>query len=207
MKTDLAGLVLATTIWLYWGYVGAMSIRMRRRTRSLDGIVPSQPLERLMWLIWLPLVAAWMTLPVLAVVHVHGTWALPAFAREMPYAPLRWLAAGAAVLCLRYSIRSWRRMGRNWRMAVTPGAPTELVTTGPFASVRHPIYALSIGLMLCTLAVVPTLPVLCIAAVHIVLMLVKVHNEERYLHGVHGAAYADYCRHTGRFVPRLRRRP
>lgn len=201
MTTDLPGLVLATTVWLYWGYVGALSLRKRRRTRSLAGIVPSQPLEQLMWLAWLPLVAAWMTLPILAVLHAHGFWALPAFAHELPYAPLRWLAAAAGVLCLRYSIRSWRRMGRNWGMAITPGERTELVTSGPFARVRHPIYALSIGLMLCTLLVVPTPPLLGIALVHIALMLLKARNEERHLLGVHGEAYAAYCRQTARFIP------
>ena len=117
---------------------------------------------------------------------------------------LRWAAAGIGALCLHGSIRAWRRMGRNWRMAVAPGQKTELVTGGPFARVRHPIYALSMLLMLCTLAVVPTLPLLLIAAVHITLMLLKAHNEERFLKGVHGAAYADYCRRTGRFVPRRR---
>ena len=204
MTIDLPGIALATTVWLYWGCVGAMSLRVRRRTRSLSGIVPSQPLEQAMWLLWLPLVAAWMLLPWLAMVRASGPWALPAFAREMPYELLRWLGAGIAVWCLRLSLRAWRRMGRQWRMAVAPGEKTELVTTGPFARVRHPIYALSMLLMLCTLAVVPTLPLLLIAAVHITLMLLKAHNEERVLKGVHGAAYADYCRRTGRFVPRRR---
>jgi protein-S-isoprenylcysteine O-methyltransferase Ste14 len=94
-------------------------------------------------------------------------------------------------------------MGRNWRMAVAPGEETELVTSGPFARVRHPIYALSILLMLCTLVVVPTLPLLAMAVVHVGLMVVKARNEERFLERLHGAAYADYCRRTGRFVPRL----
>jgi len=207
MTIDLPGFALATTVWLYWGCVGAMSLRVRRRTRSLSGIVPSQPLEQAMWLLWLPLVAAWMLLPWLATLRGSGPWALPPFARQMPYELLRWLAAGGAVLCLRLSLRAWRRMGRQWRMAVAPGEKTELVTTGPFARVRHPIYALSMLLMLCTLAVVPTLPLLLIAAVHIALMHLKAHNEERFLKGVHGAAYADYCRRTGRFVPRRRPLP
>ena len=69
---------------------------------------------------------------------------------------------------------------------------------------RHPIYALSILLMLCTLVVVPTLPVAVIAFIHIALMIVKAHNEERFLVGLHGAAYRHYLDRTGRFFPRLR---
>jgi protein-S-isoprenylcysteine O-methyltransferase Ste14 len=31
----------------------------------------------------------------------------------------------------------------------------------------------------------------------------KARNEERFLLGVHGAAYEQYCRQTGRFFPRI----
>ncbi len=205
MTIDLPGLVLVVMVWAYWGRVAAMSLRVRRRTRSLAGIVPSQSLERLMWLVWLVLVPAWLLLPWLALRHDGGHWALPPFARDLPYAALRWVAAGLGVACLVLSLRAWRQMGRSWRMAVAPGAKTELVTGGPFARVRHPIYALSMLLMICTLAVVPTPAMLAIAVLHIALMVTKAHNEERYLLATHGEAYADYCRRTGRFLPRLGR--
>jgi hypothetical protein len=55
---DLPAVVLSATVWVYWTCVGAMAVRVRRRTRKLAGIVPSQPLEQVMWLIWVPLVAA-----------------------------------------------------------------------------------------------------------------------------------------------------
>ena len=67
---------------------------------------------------------------------------------------------------------------------------------------RHPIYALSILLMLCTLAIVPTLPMLVVAVVHIALMNAKARSEERHLLAVHGDAYARYLRTSGRFLPR-----
>lgn len=201
--TDLPGALLAIIVWVYWAYVGALAVRVRRRTRKLAGIVPSQPLEQAMWLVWVPLVLAWMLLPWLAAHRLDGPWALPAAARELPLVALRWAAVAVALLCLALSVVCWRRMGRSWRMSVTPGEKTELVTTGPYAYVRHPIYALSMLLMLCTLLVVPTVPVLLIAVVHLTLMWVKAYNEERFLSGVHGAAYERYCRRTGRFVPRL----
>jgi protein-S-isoprenylcysteine O-methyltransferase Ste14 len=200
---DLPAVVLSATVWVYWTCVGAMAVRVRRRTRKLAGIVPSQPLEQVMWLIWVPLVAAWMTLPYLAATRTAGTWAPPAFAHEMPYVALRWLGAGFGLVCLALSIECWRRMGKNWRMAVAPDQRTELVTTGLYKYVRHPIYALSIILMLCTFVVVPTGPVVVMAAIHITLMIMKARNEERFLLGAHGAAYEQYCRQAGRFLPRL----
>lgn len=200
---DLPAVVLSATVWAYWTCVGAMAVRVRRRTRKLAGIVPSQPLEQAMWLVWVPLVAAWMAFPYLAATRTAAPWALPAFAHEMPYMALRWLAAGFGLVCLALSIECWRRMGKNWRMAVAPDQKTELVTTGLYRFVRHPIYAASISLMLCTVVVVPTVPVVVMAAIHITMMIMKARNEERFLLGVHGAAYEQYCRRAGRFFPRL----
>jgi protein-S-isoprenylcysteine O-methyltransferase Ste14 len=201
---DYPGLALAATIWIYWFCVGVMIVRVRRRTRKLSGIVPKQPLEQFMWVIWVPLVIAWMTLPYLAATRTGTIWALPAFAQDAPFLALRWAAAAVGAVCLVLSIECWARMGRNWRMAVTPDQRTELVTSGLYGYIRHPIYALSILLMLSTAVVVPTLPVAAMAAIHIGLMILKAYNEERFMTGVHGEPYLRYSRRTGRFVPRLR---
>ncbi len=198
---DIPAIVVSGTVWVYWICVGAMAVRVRRRTRKLSGILPSHPLEVAMWSVWVPLVALWATLPYLAATRGSGAWALPDFAVASPYQLLRWLGAGIGLVCLLLSIQCWLRMGRNWRMAITPGQRTDLVTTGPFARVRHPIYALSMLLMLCTVIVVPTPPVMAMAAVHLTLMVLKAHNEERFLKGMHGETYENYCRRTGRFLP------
>jgi protein-S-isoprenylcysteine O-methyltransferase Ste14 len=202
---DLPCFVLAATVWAYWTCVGAMIVRVRRRTRKLSGIVPSQRVEQFMWLVWVPLVGAWMSLPYIAAApSASALWGLPGFAREAPFLALRWVAAGVGIVCLLLSIECWLRMGRNWRMAVTPDPQAELVTSGLYGRIRHPIYALSILLMMCTFVVVPTPPVAAMAAIHISLMIFKAHNEERFLAQLHGAPYLRYLERTGRFFPRRR---
>src|SRR5262245_1534373 len=119
---------------------------------------------------------------------------------------LRWMAAAVAVACLALSIECWVRMGSRWRMAVVPGERTELVTSGLYARIRHPIYALSITLMACSALIVATFPMLAIAVIHVCLMLLKARNEESFLLGTHGEEYARYCAQTGRFLPRFARR-
>jgi protein-S-isoprenylcysteine O-methyltransferase Ste14 len=203
---DLPCIALAATVWAYWACVGVMIVRVRRRTHKLSGIVPSQRVEQFMWLIWVPLVVAWMALPYLAGTRVGPPWGLPQVARELPLCALRWGAAAVGLACLALSIECWHRMGGNWRMAVTPDQRTELVTSGLYGHIRHPIYALSILLMLCTVVAAPTAPVAVIAVIHIALMIAKARNEERFLSAVHGAPYQRYVERTGRFVPRLRAR-
>ncbi len=158
---DVPGWVLTATIWSYWIGVGAMIVRVRRHTRKVVGVVPEQRLERFMWLVWVPLVAAWCTLPWLALHRTDAPWALPAFARGAEvYAALRWLAAAVAVACLAATVKCWARMGKDWRMAVTAEKEGVLITDGMFSRMRHPIYAFSILLMLATMVIVPTVPML-----------------------------------------------
>jgi protein-S-isoprenylcysteine O-methyltransferase Ste14 len=203
LTIDVPTLIVLLTIWAYWLIVGAKAVRRRRKTRRLSGVVPEQGLEAALWIVWVPLVLAWMILPWLALRRPAGVFALPGWASSDMAWLLRMLAACCAVAALAGSIRAWREMGNHWTMAVTRDEAGTLLTAGMFGRVRHPIYALSVLLMLATLVVVPTLPMLLVAAIHVTLMNVKARNEERFLLAAHGERYARYCRDTGRFVPRL----
>jgi protein-S-isoprenylcysteine O-methyltransferase Ste14 len=203
--TDWPAVLVVAIIWSYWLGVGVMIVRVHRKTRKLGGLVPEQSLERVMWLIWVPLIAAWLSLPYLALVRTHAPLALPPFVRVAPiYAALRWVAACGAIAALLATSLCWSRMGASWRMGVSSSGREVLITEGMFRYVRHPIYALSMVLMACSVIVVPTLPMVAIGAVHFVLLHLKARNEERHLLSVHGQAYRDYLAHTGRFVPWLR---
>lgn len=199
---DLPLLVLALTVTLYWMRVGAMVVRSRRRSRDLAGLVPEKPRERLVWLLWVPVVAAWVALPWIAQNHHDGPFALPPVASNPAYLPIRYLAALLAVACLLLTIRCWNRMGDDWRMDISDKNRATLITDGLFARVRHPIYALSITLMLCSVVILPKLPMAVTAGVHIALMIAKARSEEQHLLALHGESYARYIARTGRFVPR-----
>jgi protein-S-isoprenylcysteine O-methyltransferase Ste14 len=110
------------------------------------------------------------------------------------------------VLGIVVTISSQLAMGDSWRGDVDPDVRTSLVTSGPFALVRNPIFSgaalTAIGLAL----VVPNvlslaMLVLVLAGLEIQVRLV----EEPYLLRVHGEAYRRYAARTGRFVPGLGR--
>ena len=94
-------------------------------------------------------------------------------------------------------------MGRSWSLAVVPGRRTALVQTGIYSWIRHPIYGLSMGLMICSFAVLPTLPMTVVAMIHVSVLVLKARSEEESLVALHGQTYVDYSRRTGRFFPRL----
>jgi protein-S-isoprenylcysteine O-methyltransferase Ste14 len=92
-------------------------------------------------------------------------------------------------------------MGRSWRFGV-PEEPTELITGGPFAIVRNPIYTAVImsvaGLVLLT----PN--ALALAGLAGLMLGFEIHvraSEEPQLRRAHSEAYADYAARVGRFLP------
>lgn len=97
-------------------------------------------------------------------------------------------------------------MGSSWRIGVDDDEQTELVTTGPFAWVRNPIFS---GMMLSALGFLAFLPNrLAIAAYLVLVIAIELQVrfvEEPYLLRTHGQPYADYLRRVGRFVPWLGR--
>jgi protein-S-isoprenylcysteine O-methyltransferase Ste14 len=198
---DLPGILLVATVWAYWFGVGIMIARTHRDTKRLAGLVPELRVEKYLWLLWVPLVVAWIIVPYLALTRAGGPWAVPGFARhDAGYAVLRWLGAFGALASLLLTSLCWARMGRHWRMDVGR-QKGELITNGPFRYLRHPIYALLRLLMVCSIAIAPTWPMLGLAVVLFALTEVKARYEERHLSVLHGATYRDYLAHTGRFLP------
>jgi protein-S-isoprenylcysteine O-methyltransferase Ste14 len=100
-------------------------------------------------------------------------------------------------------------MGESWRIGVDDSERTELVTGGPFAFVRNPIYAAMLPTVLGLAMLVPTwVGLMGFAALVAALELQVRVVEEPYLFEAHGGAYASYAARVGRFVPgigRLRR--
>lgn len=208
-RLDAAQLI-GLTICAYWFCVGVMVFRVRRRARKLSNvIVPRLLIERLMWLVWVPLIVAWMSLPFIAVAQSpesHPIVALPRIVvTESSLVIVRWAGVAVGVVCLLLSILCWAHMGRDWRMGIDPSQKTRLIIDGPFTWVRHPIYSLSMLLMACSLVAVPILPVAVMLVLHFGLMHLKARNEERHMQELFGDSYVAYCHQTGRFIPRFRK--
>jgi protein-S-isoprenylcysteine O-methyltransferase Ste14 len=201
---DLPASILSCTIWAYWSGVVLMSLVSRWRYRNAAGLLPRKTSEQIVWPLWVLVVAGWNVGPWLAMRSHHLLLALPDWIHSTAaLTGIRLTAACLGVAALLLTVRCWIAMGRSWSMAVVPGKKTELVTSGLYAYVRHPIYFLSICLMLTSLFVIPTPLMLGLAVVHIGLLTMKARCEEQFLLALHGAGYADYCRRTGRFCPRL----
>ena len=86
-----------------------------------------------------------------------GWWLLLSHGAEQPVLSWRWRpesaaldVAGLAIALSALAFCLWARfyLGRNWSAVITVTKDHELIRTGPYAVVRHPIYS---GFMLATL--------------------------------------------------------
>ncbi|MFO7904608.1 MAG: methyltransferase family protein [Planctomycetota bacterium] len=203
---DLPQTVVTLTVWTYWTSVCVLVVRSHIRYRTPAGGLPRTAREQWMWGLWVPAIVLWQVIPALAASSSSGWLATPGVATANPVLwTLRLGAAGLAVLAFGLTIPNWFGMGRNWSMAIVPGKRCRLITSGMFSYVRHPIYSLSILLMLSTVAVTLSPAMAVVGAIHITMLCIKAASEERYLKRIHGEDYAAYCNRTGRFFPRLMR--
>jgi protein-S-isoprenylcysteine O-methyltransferase Ste14 len=109
---------------------------------------------------------------------------------------------GLAIVVLGLALAIWARgyLGRNWGMPMTEKANPELVTAGPYAAIRHPIYS---GLILALLgtAVAVSLYFLIGFAVLGGYFIYSAVMEERYMAGIFPDAYPRYKQETKMLIP------
>ncbi len=97
-----------------------------------------------------------------------------------------------------------RAMGSNWAIVARTRSDHQLVTSGPFALVRNPIY-LAMALMLIAVAVgTNRIPALLIAVPLFALgTWIRIRSEERLLRTMFGEEYEAYAMRIKRIIPGL----
>jgi protein-S-isoprenylcysteine O-methyltransferase Ste14 len=114
-----------------------------------------------------------------------------------------WSGAAITATGLLFSIWARRHLGTNWSQAVTLKQGHELITSGPYVFVRHPIYT---GLLLAFVGTAITRGewrgVLAVGLVFFALWQ-KLRLEEKWLLEQFGECYQDYSRRVRAIVPFL----
>ena len=132
----------------------------------------------------------------------RATWKYFEFPRVVPETP--WLApAGLAVGTLSLLLAFWARhqLGRNWSGAVTVKVDHELVRSGPYRWIRHPIYTGAIGMYVGTAFISGRLQGLLAVGIICAAYARKIGMEERNLRQLFGTDYADYQRRSWALLP------
>lgn len=99
---------------------------------------------------------------------------------------------------------SKRALGRNWSLVARTRSDHELVTSGPFAHVRHPIYsALFVWMIAMAVAFGHYWGLILGVPLYWIGTMLRIHEEERLLREQFGADYEVYAKRVKRFVPKI----
>lgn len=171
---------IVVVLWLVFGvYWGLSALRSKRGSRSWRGM----PLRALLAIAVIYLFTHVET----GGLAVHGT--------VLPVLGVAIVACG-----LGFAVWARRHIGRNWGMPMTIKEEPELVTSGPYRLVRHPIYTGILTAVVGT-ALAVNLLALAVAAVLAVFFIYSATVEEKNLGTIFPRAYPAYRARTKMLIP------
>jgi protein-S-isoprenylcysteine O-methyltransferase Ste14 len=176
--------VILVAGWLAWGLPFFLLKRNKSAPQKLD--------RRARWGIVLQGIAFFLV------------WQGPFWTRPVA----AWRIAISCFLFALAIVLSWtsaRTLGRQWRFDAGLNADHELVRSGSYQFIRHPIYASMIALMLATGFLMTRLPVLALAFVlYIIGTEIRVRIEDQLLATRFGEQFRTYQRSVPAYIPFVR---
>jgi protein-S-isoprenylcysteine O-methyltransferase Ste14 len=116
---------------------------------------------------------------------------------------LFWLGAAVTIAGLLFAVWAREHLGRNWSSAVTIKQGHELITTGPYGVVRHPIYTgILIGFLGMGIALSQVRGFIVLALFFLAFWM-KLRREEQWMRSQFGEVYVTYAHQTAALVPYL----
>ena len=131
-------------------------------------------------------------------------WQSKFWERSLPV----WRIALSVSFLLLAGLLSWsgaRALGRQWRIDAGLSSDHELVMSGPYRVLRHPIYSSMLCVLFGTGFMITPLPLLVLSTlVFIVGTEIRVRIEDRLLASRFGDRFRDYQRSVAAYIPFLK---
>ena len=181
--------LLIPAIWIAWfvyWYAGRKDAKAVQRRES--------PVSRAAHIVPLTLAVALFAFPDL--------WRGWLSLRILPFSFVTyWIGIAVLVAGLAFAVAARRHLGGNWSGTVTVKHGHELIRTGPYALVRHPIYTgILVGFVGSAVSLGEVRGLVAIALV-LVAFLLKIRLEERWMTESFGDAYRRYRAKVKGLIP------
>jgi len=182
-------LIVWVVFWLYW-FISATGSKKNVNRRISSGI-------------YIRLGMIFVILILFKYTHIQRGTDQQLFGSNIPEAIKIIIRALGTILFLAglsFAVWARRHLGRNWGMPMSEKAEPELITTGPYRYVRHPIYT---GLIFAALgtAIAQGLYWSIVFIVFLVYFTYSAVHEEKYLTAQFGNKYLDYKRRSKMLIP------
>ncbi|MGA9180956.1 MAG: isoprenylcysteine carboxylmethyltransferase family protein, partial [Candidatus Acidiferrales bacterium] len=112
-----------------------------------------------------------------------------------------WIGAAVTVAGLLFAVWARQHLASNWSSSVTIKQGHELITSGPYAVARHPIYTgILVGFLGTAIALSQVRGFIGFVIVFFALWS-KLRLEEKWMRTQFGETYATYAQRTAAVVP------
>jgi len=107
--------------------------------------------------------------------------------------------AAVSVWCMASAVRT---LGKQWAVAARLVESHKLITEGPYAYVRNPIYTGMLGILIATgLAMEHWIATAVAVIIFCVGLVIRMRIEEKLLHAAFGAEFDDYAKRVPAVLP------
>jgi protein-S-isoprenylcysteine O-methyltransferase Ste14 len=112
---------------------------------------------------------------------------------------------GVTVTVVGIAFAIWARwhLGENWSATVTLKEGHELISSGPYRYIRHPIYSGMLVAFVGTALALGEYRALISVGIVLVAFYTKAKKEERFLTQEFGEKFREHSRRTGMFLPKF----
>src|SRR6266513_3500604 len=114
---------------------------------------------------------------------------------------LAWIGVVLCIVGLAFCIWARFTLGRNWSGVVTLKGGHELISNGPYALVRHPIYTGLLTMFVATVIVLGHVAGIIAMPFVFVSLWIKLRHEEKLMLKQFPEQYAAYQRRVKRIIP------
>lgn len=120
---------------------------------------------------------------------------------------LRWAGLGLGLTSVGLFAWTHATLGRLWSTTLQLRPGHQLVTAGPYARIRHPMYAAILGWLISLGLAGATWIPFVFAALGTLIVLIRIQREEKMMLEQFGDEYREYMKGTGRLLPVIRALP
>jgi protein-S-isoprenylcysteine O-methyltransferase Ste14 len=190
----LSGMRLIVWLWWGWGLYWMLSAMRNKATQRRESLS-----SRLAHLLPLALGATLIAWP-------QPRWSALGWRLWPPSPAAYWIGVALVIAGLAFAIWARVHLGGNWSGTVTVKQGHELIRSGPYGYVRHPIYTGLITALIGTTVASGTVNAVLGLAIIVVAFVRKLRTEEDFMRETFPAAYERYCAEVPALIPFTRPR-
>lgn len=195
--------IFRIAFWILFGGLMIMQVYFARQVRRAGERVTAdrQAIEREGW--WYAVVRAISSLALITFLVLYAIYPPWMTVLSVPLPVwLRW--AGVALATVSFVLYIWSQatLGRAWSPHLQTRQKHGLVTSGPYARIRHPIYLAMLGFLIGIALLVANWFFIALLAISIVVLILRIPKEEQMMVEEFGEEYRAYMQRTGRFLPK-----